>query len=103
MRRILPWLLFRRAGHPTAVRYSMYLCTRQGGIADRANEVVTAKSALWRQTRLVCLMLALPAMPCLLNAQTPPTEPAAAPMLAPTPAPGQEPTVAPRAALPEQS
>jgi hypothetical protein len=51
----------------------------------------------------MCLMLALPVMPCVLNAQTQPTEPAAAPMPAQTPAPAQEPTVAPPAALPEQS
>jgi hypothetical protein len=81
----------------------MYWCTRRSGIARHANGVLMASSAWWRQTRLVCLMFALPAIPCALKAQTPPTEPAAVPMPAQTPTPAQEPTSASPAALPEQS
>jgi hypothetical protein len=103
MRQILSWLLFGRTPETTAVRQSMHRSACRSGIADRANGVVTATSALWRQIRLVCLMVALPALPCALDAQTPQTEPAATPKPAQMPTPSQEPTPAPPAALPEQN
>jgi hypothetical protein len=73
MRQFLPWLFLARTGKSAAAPYT---------------------------TRLtVCLMLALPATPCALNAQTPQTEPVPTPVSTPVAAP----TPAPPAALPEQN